>query len=122
MLLAICLWGISGSVASAALVTCGTANDSSAATNCTFVSLITMINEIIKYLIMIAMPLAAISFAYAGWLYLSAGDDTGKVTKARTIFTDVGIGLIIVLSGWLVFHLIQTTFLNTDAGYGTYLK
>jgi hypothetical protein len=143
MLLALCLWGVSVSTASASwfdwiagggsssggdnsgLVRCGNGTGttgSPAATNCDFAAAVDMINRIIDYLIMISMPLAAISFAYAGWLYLSAGDNTGQVSKARTIFLDVGIGVIIILSGWLVFKLIATTFLNPNAGYGTYLN
>ena len=71
---------------------------------------------------MISLPLAAVSFAYAGWLYMSAGDKPANISKAKTIFADVGIGLILVISGWLVFKLIETTFLNTGAGYATYLN
>jgi hypothetical protein len=139
MLLALCLWSVSGGVVSAALVNCGqTAGDKAgigadsntpAALGCGFADAVAMINTLIKYLIMISMPLAAIAFAYAGWLYLSAGENTSNVTKARTIFLDVGIGVIIILSGWLVFTLIAQTFLKTTSTpdnpgdpYGTYLK
>jgi hypothetical protein len=126
ILLVICLWSISGSVVLAeGLVNCGTGSgtaDNPSALDCNFVKAIEMINTIINYLIMIAMPLAAIAFAYAGWLYLSSGDNPGKVTDAKKIFLDVGIGVIIVLSGWLVFKLIATTFLDPDNGYGTYLN
>jgi hypothetical protein len=131
ILLALCLWGISGSMVLAqqaqgpnpeGLVTCG--RDSSApkigpdgkalplAQNCDFIDLIAMINRIINYLIVIATALSAIAFAYAGWLYLSAGDNTGQVTKARTIFMDVAIGFVIILSGWLLFRLIADNFLS----------
>lgn len=104
------------------LVNCGTGNDQKAALDCNFSKLMEMINIIINYLIMIALPLAAISFAYAGWLYLAAGDSSSNVSKAKTIFADVGIGLVLVLSSWLIFKLIETTFLNKSAGYDTYLK
>ena len=127
MLLALCLWGVSGSVvfAQTPIVQCGNGNaafDSNKNPTCNFSALITMINNIINYLIMIALPLSAISFAYAGFLYLFSGGDTRKVSKAKTIFADVGIGLILVLSAWLVFKLIETTFLNTGNGYATYLN
>ena len=133
MLLAVCLWGVSGSVVLAdnALVQCGrqtgtTANPESNSTpyalQCNFASAVEMINTIIGYAIGISMPLAAIAFAYAGWLYLSAGDNPGKVGDAKKIFIDVGIGVAILLSGWLVFTLIATTFLDKSANYGTYLK
>ena len=110
-------------------VTCGKvgangldSNGKTAAQSCGFSDLINMINTIITYLIYIAMPLAAISFAYAGWLYLSAGDKPANISKAKTIFIDVGIGIFLVIASWLIFKLIETTFLNTGAGYSTYLN
>lgn len=132
MLLVLCLWSVSGTLVLAAdpLVTCGRTGTGTAqqqAESCNFVAAVAMINTLIKYLIMISIPLAAVAFAYAGWLHLSAGDNSGQVTQARKIFTSVGIGFIIVLSGWLVFTLIAQTFLkdktdSTGAPYGTYLN
>jgi hypothetical protein len=132
MLLALCLFSVSSSavLADNALVQCGRTKDvwngsltaQQQAQDCNFAAAVQMINDIINYLIMISMPLAAIAFAYAGWLYLSAGDDTGKVKKAHEIFLSVGVGVIVILSGWLLFKLISTTFLNPSSGYGTYLN
>ena len=131
ILLALCLWSVSSLTVSAALVTCGkvagtgagigAGSTTTAAQGCGFADAVLMINNIIDYLIMIAMPLAAVAFAYAGWLHLTAGEDTGKVDKARRIFLDVGVGVLIVLSGWLVFSLIATTFLNSNYVNNTYL-
>ena len=120
----ICLLNVFSSVVLAAdgLVQCGTGSGASAATDCDFAAAVAMINRLINYLIMIAVPIAAVAFAYAGWLYLSSGGNTGQVEKAKEIFTDVGIGFIIVLSGWLVFTAIAKNFLNPSAGYGTYLN
>lgn len=124
------LWSISGATVlavdfSKGLVNCGkneaVTNAHPAATDCTFSDAIDMIDTLIRYLIMIAIPVASIAFAYAGWLYLSAGENSGQVTKARTIFLDVGIGFIIILAGWLLFTLIAQTFLKPGE-YGTYLK
>lgn len=132
--IAICLLNVSASVVLAedGLVKCGrtgefsnvdsNGNPISAAEQCGFSDLIELINSLINYLIMIAMPLSAIAFAYAGWLYLTAGGNTGQVDKAKGVFADVGIGLIIILSGWLLFKFIETTFLNTGNGYSSYLN
>ncbi len=133
--LVLCVYGVFASTVLAAsstadpsaggLVTCGRTGSGSSqqqATSCNFTALVSMVNTIIQYLIYIALPLAAISFAYAGWLYMSAGENSSQVSKAKTIFIDVGIGFILVLSAWLVFKLIETTFLNTGNGYSTYLN
>jgi hypothetical protein len=136
MLLALCLWVFTGSTVLAvgggfdaagnsiapdgALVQCG--RGGADPQSCDFAAAIDMVNRLITYLIFISVPIAAIAFAYAGWLYLSSGGDSGKVTQARKIFTSVGIGFIIILSAWLIFKFIATTFLDPLAGYGTYLN
>jgi hypothetical protein len=125
ILLTLCLWSVSCSVVLAAtgdkaLVQCGRTTDASGKTlsakeqvdSCNFAALIDLINRIINYLIVVATALSAIAFAYVGWLYLTAGDNTGQVTKARTIFMDVAIGFVIILSGWLLFRLIADQFLS----------
>jgi hypothetical protein len=133
MLLTLCLWGISGSIVRAqdpstgGLVTCGrevtVGKDAKTQVySCNFAALIAMLNKLITYLIYIAMPLAAIAFAYAGWLYLSAGDNSGQIDKAKKVFTTVGIGFVVILCAWLVFKLIATTFLSDDYKNSTYLE
>jgi hypothetical protein len=126
ILLALCLWGVSGSMVLAAtgdnaLVQCGRTDSTKPLSpeeakklvdSCNFAALIDMINRVINYLIIIATALSAIAFAYAGWLYLTAGDNSGQVSKARTIFMDVAIGFVIILSGWLLFRLIADKFLS----------
>ena len=132
-LLVLSLWSVSGMTVMAAstgslwpLVQCGTgtgkdANGNYAAQQCDFSALISLVSRIMQYLIYIAMPLAAISFAYAGWLYLSAGGNSSQVSKAHTIFMDVGIGFILILSAWLIFDLIAKNFLDTSKGFNSYL-
>ena len=139
--LALCLWSVSGSAVLAApadqpgFVQCGQGTEAKSgetlaktqAQDCDFQKLMAMIDNLIKWAITISTSLAAIAFAYAGWLYLSAGDNPGQITKARHVFTSVGIGFALVLSGWLIFKLIETTFLSTKPDssggtYGTYLK
>jgi hypothetical protein len=144
--LVLCLWSVSAGPVMAqswvdGFVKCGKVDNepgktvvvdgktvpAKAAQSCGFADLITLINTLIEYLIYISLPLAAIAFAWAGWIYLSAGGDTGKVKKAHAIFLDVGIGIALVLSSWLIFQYIAKTFLktvtdSTGTPYGTYLK
>jgi len=68
--------------------------------------------------IYIAIFLSAILFAWAGWKYVSAGGDSGKVRSAREIFTNVLIGLVIILAGWLVVDTIMKTFVSESATLG----
>ncbi len=91
------------------LIPCGSADDPGAAEDCGFNYFITLVQTIINFLLfVIAMPLAAIAFAYAGWLYMSAAGDEGKVKKAHEIFLNVVIGFVIALAGWLIVNTIIT--------------
>lgn len=88
------------------LVPCGTEKDpiTKRVTNpCTYDHIFELINTVINFILYIlAIPIAAIMFAYAGFLYLTSGGDTGKVSKATSIFGDVAMGLVFVAGAWLI--------------------
>ena len=54
--------------------------------NCDFNALMKLVNRVISFILYVSIPLAAISFSYAGYLYLSAAGDTGKIESAHEIF------------------------------------
>jgi len=86
-------------------------------TDCGYNDLIGLIRNIIDFIIMIAVIAAPILFAWAGFLYVTAAGNTGKIQKAHTIFKDVLIGFMIILVAWLVVNTIVGTLLNTDEGF-----
>lgn len=93
------------SVSAAGLVPCGGAGENP----CDFNYFVQLIQKVIKFLTFyLAVPLAAISFAIAGVMILTAGGNEGQVSKAKEIFWNVLIGLIIALSAWLVVNAIIT--------------
>jgi hypothetical protein len=97
---------------SAALVPCGGSEQNP----CAFSDFFQLINNIINFLLFnIAFPLSALAFAVAGWMYLTAGGDTGKIKSAHEIFKNVAVGLIIALSAWLVVNAILTGLGIKDA-------
>ena len=68
--------------------------------------------------IYLAVFLTAILFAWAGWKYITAGGDSGQAGEAKKIFWTVGIGLIIILSAWLVVDLIMKMLVKPSAPWG----
>lgn len=73
---------------------------------CDFGQLMVMIDRVIKFtLYFMAIPIAAISFTYAGFEMVTAPGGEAK-TKARKIFTDTVIGLIIAVAAFLIVKLI----------------
>ena len=95
---------VQGHTASSGLVPCGAVPGSNylVATECNLCDLTALIQRIINYLIVLAMPISAALFAWAGIILFTAGDDPGKRSQAKSIFKNVGIGLLIALSGFLV--------------------
>lgn len=75
---------------------------------CDWNALMTLVNNIITFILYyMAIPIAAIMFAYAGFLLVTAGGEAaGARTKAKTIFTNAVIGLILAVACWLIVKLI----------------
>ena len=73
---------------------------------CTFNHFLVGIKNIIDFLLMITGSIAAIIFAYAGFLVLTAGADEGKVKQAKELSWSVVKGFALMLSAWLLVKLV----------------
>lgn len=75
---------------------------------CDFNAFMGLINNIIKFILFdLAVPIAAIMFAYAGFLLVTAGGEAaGARTKAKSIFTNAVIGLVLAAAAWLIIRTI----------------
>lgn len=82
---------------------------------CQLCSLAQLAQNIIKFTILLAIPLSALLFAYAGALYITARGDTGKIEKAHEIFGKVALGFILALSGYLIVNTILVTIAKPSA-------
>lgn len=67
--------------------------------------------------IFIAVFLSAILFAYAGWEAVTAGGSAEKMGKAKSVFVNVLIGLIIILSAWIIIDTLMRTVTNAEFGF-----
>ena len=81
---------------------------------CTFNDLILLVSEVLDFIIILAVLLSAVMFAWAGFIYITAGGDKTKVNQAHGIFKNVGLGLVVVLAAWLIVDLILVAL--TDRG------
>ncbi len=108
------LFGMSWTVAqSAGIVPCGDIGED----QCRFNDIVYLIQNIMEFVILyLIIPAAAITFMYAGFLYLTSLGDTTKVTKAKTAMLNLVYGIIIVLGAWLAVATILT-FLGVDGAY-----
>jgi len=86
--------------------------------NCGWYELMTLVNNVVTFVLTrLALPIAAIMFAAAGIILLTAGGDTSKVKKAKDLFLGVAIGLVVVAAAWLIVHTISSILGYTGAGF-----
>ncbi|MFM2357377.1 MAG: Type secretion system pilin [Candidatus Parcubacteria bacterium] len=85
---------------------------------CGFNDIVGLINRLVKFVFYVSVPIAALLFAYAGFLFLTAGPNAGQADRAKGIFTNVAVGFIIILSAYLIVYtvtnaIIEDGFLNS---------
>lgn len=81
--------------------------------NCNVCHIATLAQRILNTAVYLAVILAAILFAWAGWVFLTAAGSTEKLGKAKSVFGNVFVGLIIILIGWIVVDTIMRTLVGS---------
>ena len=85
------------------LVSC----DNSTAHPCDWTALMSLVNNIINFILYyMAIPIAAIMFAYAGFELVSSGGSSEKRGMARKVFTNAVFGLVLAAAAWLIVKLV----------------
>ena len=103
---------ISGSTNPPGIVPCG--DVASGEQRCNACHLVALAQDIINFGVYLVVFVATLAIVWAGFLYITAGGNPGKVEAAHKIFATVITGLIIVLGAWLLVDLLLGTFLNDD--------
>ena len=81
-------------------------------------SLSATIGRIIKYVLGLVGTIFLVLTVYAGILWMTAGGNEEKVTKAMDIFKTAIIGLVIVLAAYSITYFIFLAIANSSAGAG----
>ena len=93
-------------VASAAIVPCN-------GPDCTPCDVAKLAQNILTFLVEISVILATIGIAWSGLRYMvMSGGDEGAVRQAKEMFTNVVVGLVIVLAAWLIVDTVIKLFVN----------
>jgi hypothetical protein len=88
--------------------------------DCGFNEFMILVNNVINFLLFtIATPLAALVFAYAGFLLITAGGDPGKMTTAKNILKNLIFGYLIALAAWLIINTILVSLGYTGSWFLT---
>lgn len=84
-------------------------------TDCNLCSFVNGMNNVIKYLIYtLALPIGAITLAFAGFKYAFAQGNTGVIKEAYEMFRKSIFGLVIALSAWLFVNFIFQQLVSAE--------
>jgi hypothetical protein len=76
---------------------------------CDFNALMNLINIVIHFILFdLALPIAAIMFAYAGFELVTSGGSTEKRGTAKKVFTNTALGFVLAIAGWLIIRTVLT--------------
>jgi len=78
--------------------------------NCGYRDLMQLVVNIIDWIIIISVPVAAGVFAWAGLVYMTTGV-TGKKETAKKMLAKVFIGFVFILAAWIIVTTITNTLL-----------
>ena len=84
---------------SAGLVPCGGPGEDP----CSLCHLFVLLNNIFQFIIVEIVPLiAVVLIVIGGLLFLLRAEDPNMVNKAKSIFQSIAVGLVLILSAWLI--------------------
>ena len=87
----------------AGLVPCGKPDQTGKIVQCNFQGFMQLIDNIMKFILFsLAVPIAAIMFAYAGFKLVTSGGSAEAKTRAKTIFSHAVFGIVIAAGAWLI--------------------
>ena len=85
---------------------------------CDFKAFMSLINRVIDFILKyMVVPIAAIMFAYAGFLLVTAGGEAASArTKAKNIFFNALLGLVFAVGAWLIVKTLLSILGYKDIG------
>lgn len=87
--------------------------------DCTFEDVIKEVQNVTKFAVEFALGFSIVVLAFAGFKYMISGENANKRKEANKMLLNVVIGILVVLSAWLIVTLITGALLNP--GYSGWL-
>ncbi len=89
---------------------------------CGFNDVIEFARRAITGWIMAGATVAALGFAYAGFLYITAMGSQEKISHAHMIFVKTFWGFVFMLSAWLIAKTMEQVFLTPAMQQKSFLR
>jgi hypothetical protein len=67
------------------------------------------ISGALKVMVEVALPIITVAIVYAGFKFVAARGNPGKLSEARTNFVFVILGALLILGAWIIATLIGGT-------------
>lgn len=67
------------------------------------------ISHALQVMVMVALPIISLFIVYAGYMFVSARGNEGKLSEAKNNFYYVIMGAILILGAWVIATLIGGT-------------
>ena len=85
--------------------------------NCTCADLVLLAQNVLNTGIYFAVFISAVLFAWAGWMMISGKSmgESAKIDEAKKVLWNVMIGLVIMLTAWLIVNTIMKSLTNIPA-------
>lgn len=84
--------------------------------DCNACHVVKLVNELIIWLFGIIFLLFAVLMMYAGFGLVTSGGNPAALQSAKSMFTNALIGLLIVMSAWLIVDTIMQAFVGGGGG------
>lgn len=100
----------------AGLVPCGVTTDANpnVATECQACHLVELTQNVINFVIGLAISIAILLVAWGGILYFTSRADPAQIEKAKRVFRDTLIGFLIAISAWIVVNTTLFALLDSQ--------
>ncbi len=79
---------------------------------CTFQDVISAVQKLLGWARNFALFFSVIVLVVAGFKYMTSGGNPGKISEANKMFEKVAIGIVVVMSAWLIVTLITNALLE----------
>ena len=85
---------------------------------CGTCQLVQLADNVTKIIIALGLGISVLIFMYAGWLLLSSAGNSTQIKRGKDIMLNVLVGLVIILSSWLIVDVMLKTLLpNGEVKY-----
>jgi hypothetical protein len=87
---------------------------------CTFCDFMQLVRNILNFILFLTMVTAGALFAWAGWLFATSGGSGANHQKAKNIFKNVIIGLVLVLGAYTIVNTLMKMLVANDFSLGNF--